>query len=91
MHRKHILLYGDFTYFPVVVHLRDVDNRVFAVLPVTATLRHARRQTPVVNATQSARGVFPGDWAERRLRQSDHHIDVGVVAHETVSGESDRE
>ena len=71
--------------------LRDVDGRVLAVLPVTETLRQASRQTPVVNAAQSARGVFPGGWTERRLRESDHHFDVGVVAHEIVSGDSDRE
>ena len=64
---------------------------MFAVLPVTETLRHARRQTPVVNAAQSARDVFPGGWAERPLRESDHHSDVGVVANETMSGDSDRE
>ena len=73
------------------MHLRDVDNRVLAVLAVTETLRHARRQTAVINATQSARGVFPGGWAERRLRESDHHSEVGVVTYEIVSGESDRE
>ena len=90
-HRKHLLLYGDFTYLPTVVPLRDVDDRVLAVLPVTETLRHARRQTPVVNAAQSARGVFPGDQTERFIGESDHDFEVGDVAHETVSGDSDRE
>ena len=87
----HTLLYGDFTYFPILVHLRDVDGRVLAVLPVTETLRHARRQTPVVNAAHRARGVFTGEWTERSIRESDHDFEVGDVAHETVSGDSDRE
>ena len=90
-HRKHLLLYGDFTYFPILVHLRDVDGRVLAVVPFTDTLRHARRQTPVVNATQTARDVFAGGLAERRLRELNHHFDVEVVTHEPVSGDSDRE
>ena len=64
---------------------------MFAVLPVTETLRHARRQTPVVNAAQSARDIFPSEWTEWPLRESDHHFEVGDVAHETVSGDSDRE
>ena len=88
---SNLLLYCNFTYFPILVHLRDVDGHVLAVLPVTETLRHACHQTPVVNAAQSARDVFPGDWTEWPLRYSDHHRHVGVVAHEPVSGDSNCE
>ena len=85
------LLYGDLTNIPVVVHLREVDGRVSAVIPVTDTPRHTRRQTAVVNATQCARGVLPGGWTERRLLESDHYHEVDVGAHETTTGDSDRE
>ena len=86
-----LLLNCNFTYVPVLVHLRDVDGRVLAVLPVTETLRHARRQTPVVKATQCAFEIFPGGWTGWRLHASDHHRKMRVGAHETVSDDSDRE
>ena len=68
-----------------------MDGRVLAVFPVTETLRHARRQTPVVNATQCALVIEPGGMTGWRLLSSDHHCHVGVGAHETVTGDSDRE
>ena len=86
-----VLFYGYFTYVPILVHLRDLDGRVLAVLPFTETLRHARRQTPVVNATQFALVIFPGSRTGWGLLASNHHCDVGVVAHETMTGDSDRE
>ena len=86
-----MLLYGYFTYVPILVHLRDLDGRALAVLPFTETLRHARRQTPVVNATQFTLVIFPGGRTGWGLLASNHHCDVGVVAHETMTGDSDRE
>ena len=62
-----------------------------AVLPVTETLRQARSQTPVINATQCTFIISPGGRTGWRLYASDHHSEVGVGAHETVSSDSDRE
>ena len=91
---SNLLLYSvycNFTDFPILVHLRDVDGRVLAVLPVTETLRHARRQTSVVNAAQSALVIFAcGRTGWRRL-PTDQYCKVGVDAHETTTGDSDRE
>ena len=70
---SNMLLYCNFTDFPILVHLRDVDGRVLAVLPFTETLRHARRQTPVVNAAQRALVIFTCGRTGRRRLPSDQY------------------